>query len=75
MQQTKLTPKHQTTVPKDVRKVLGVTKGNKVEWHVVRNMVVVDAVKKVKDPVKFLTSQTHLDIDMVDAVRGIREER
>jgi len=38
-------------------------------------MVVVDAVKKVREPVKFLTTQTKLDLDMVKIVREVREER
>ena len=75
MQQTTLTPKYQTTVPKQVREFLGVTKGKGVEWHIVRGMVVVDAMKKIKDPVKFLTTQTKLDLDMVQLVKEVREER
>lgn len=75
MQQTKITSKGQTTVPKDVRKFLGVGPGKEVEWHMARGMVVVDTVKKVKEPVKFLTTQTKLDLDMVRLVREVREER
>jgi AbrB family looped-hinge helix DNA binding protein len=73
MRQTKVTPKHQTTVPKEVRAFLGLAAGEEVEWHIVRGMVVVDTVRKVKDPVKFLTSQARLDLDMVALVREARE--
>ncbi|HLC84881.1 MAG TPA: AbrB/MazE/SpoVT family DNA-binding domain-containing protein [Candidatus Nanoarchaeia archaeon] len=72
---TTITQKYQTTIPKEVREVLHVDAGNEVEWHVVRGMVIVDAAKKIKDPVKFLTSQVTLDLDMVRLVREVREQR
>jgi len=75
MQETKITPKYQTTIPKKVRGFLKLGKGGEVQWHVVRGMVFVDAVKKIKDPVKFLTSQTKLALDIVNIVRETREER
>lgn len=70
MQHTKITPKGQTTVPLEIRKQLGVAPGSEVEWHLVRGMVIVDTVKKMKDPVKFLTSQIKhpLNLDMVKGV-------
>jgi len=74
MQQTRVTTKHQTTIPKHVREFLSVETGNEVEWHVVRGMVIVDAAKKIKDPIKFLTTQIQLDLDMVEIVRGVRDE-
>ena len=37
-----------------------------------RGMVVVDMLKEIKDPVKFLTTQTKLDLDMVKLVREVR---
>jgi bifunctional DNA-binding transcriptional regulator/antitoxin component of YhaV-PrlF toxin-antitoxin module len=72
-EETKLTRKHQTTVPKDVRKFLGVGPGEAIRWRVVRGVVVVDAHKKMHDPVGFLTSQVHLDVDAVRLVRETRE--
>ena len=73
-EETKITTKYQTTIPKDVRKYLGVKPGKEVEWHIVKGMVVVDAPKKMKNPVEFLTSQTRLDIDAVKLVRKARDE-
>lgn len=71
---TSVTKKYQTTIPKEIRKVLGVEAGEDVEWHVVKSMVVVHKKKKFKDPVKFLTSQIKLDIDAVKLVKEARDE-
>lgn len=73
---TSVTEKFQTTIPKKVREVLGVKKGEEVEWHVVNSMVVVHRRKKIDNPVKVLTSQIkgHMDVDMVKLVRQVREE-
>ncbi|MDI6721856.1 MAG: type II toxin-antitoxin system PrlF family antitoxin [Candidatus Aenigmarchaeota archaeon] len=73
-EKTSVTQKYQTTIPKSIRKVLGVKSGEGVEWHVVRSMVVLHKKKPIKDPVKFLTSQVKLDLDAVKLVRRTREE-
>lgn len=73
-EESKVTVKYQTTLPRKIREHLGVKPGEKVEWHVVRGMVVVDAPRKVKNPVKFLTSQIKLDLDAVKLAREVREE-
>ena len=75
-EETRVTQKYQTTIPKEVRKYLKVKPKETVTWHVVRSMVVVDSHKKVADPVKFLTSQvkTPLDLDAVKLVRETREQ-
>ncbi len=73
-EETRVTQKFQTTIPKAIRKNLDVKPGQKVTWHIVRNLVVVDTHKKIRDPVKFLTSQTELDVDAVKLVREAREE-
>ncbi|MBI2971557.1 MAG: AbrB/MazE/SpoVT family DNA-binding domain-containing protein [Candidatus Aenigmarchaeota archaeon] len=72
--ETKVTTKYQTTIPEEVRKLLGVEAGKEVEWSVVKSMVIVDVARKVKNPVKFLTSQTKLDIDAVKLVKEARED-
>ncbi len=71
-EETKLTRKHQTTVPKEVRKFLGVGAGQTVRWHVVKGVVLVDVHRRMKDPVKFLTSQVKLDLDAVKLVKEAR---
>ena len=71
---TSITQKYQTTIPKNIRKLLGVKAGENVEWRVVRSMVVVHRKEKVEDPVKFLTSQVNLNLDAVKLVKDAREE-
>ena len=73
VEETKVTQKHQTSIPKGVRKYLGVKAGESVRWHVVKGMVVVDLHKKIREPVKFLTSQIQLDLDVVKLVKETRE--
>ncbi|MBI4014930.1 MAG: type II toxin-antitoxin system PrlF family antitoxin [Candidatus Aenigmarchaeota archaeon] len=72
--ETKVTEKYQTTIPEGVRKFLNVSAGNKVEWGIVKGMVVLNTPRKFKDPVKFLTSQIKTDIDAVGLVRKGRED-
>ena len=50
VEETRVTSKHQTTIPKNVRKHLKVQPGQSVRWHVVREMVVVDVHKKIPNP-------------------------
>lgn len=71
-EETRLTRKHQTTVPKEVRAILGVGAGQTVTWHVVKGVVLVDVHRKMKDPVKFLTSQANLSVDAVKLVKETR---
>ena len=73
-EKTSVTQKYQTTIPKDIRKILGVKAGEDVEWHVVKSMVVLHKKEKFVDPVKFLTSQGKMDIDIVKLVRETRDE-
>src|SRR2546428_950139 len=74
VEETRVTSKHQTTIPKNVRKHLKVRPGQSVRWHVVKEMVIVDVHKKMTNPVKFLTSQVKLDLDLVKLVKETREE-
>ncbi len=74
MAETKITTKYQTTIPNEVRGLLGVRPGDSVNWHTLRGMVIVDANKSIKDPVKFLTSQIECDFDAVELVKSSREE-
>ena len=72
--ETKVTKKYQTTIPENVRKFLGVESGKEVEWNIVRGMVIVDTATKVRNPVKFLTSQTKINLDAVKLVKEARGE-
>jgi len=72
---TTVTEKYQTTIPKHIREALGVKAGEEVEWHIVKAMIVVHKKRKIKDPVKFLTSQVKkpINIDAVELVKKVRE--
>jgi bifunctional DNA-binding transcriptional regulator/antitoxin component of YhaV-PrlF toxin-antitoxin module len=75
-EETRVTRKYQTTIPKEIRKYLKIKPRETVTWHVLRSMVVVDSHKKVNDPVRFLTSQikTKMGLDAVRLVSQSREE-
>ncbi|MDV3293229.1 MAG: hypothetical protein LYZ70_03065 [Nitrososphaerales archaeon] len=73
VEETKVTRKHLTSIPKNVRKHLGVKPGQSVKRHVVKGMVVVDFHRKVPEPVEFLTSQVRLKVDAVKLVEEARE--
>ncbi|MBI2148386.1 type II toxin-antitoxin system PrlF family antitoxin [Candidatus Woesearchaeota archaeon] len=74
MKETKITTKGQTTIPNEVRTILGIKPGDNVAWNTLRGMVIVDVKKKIKDPVKFLTSQIKIDLDAVKLVKESRED-
>ena len=69
MTETKVTAKYQTSIPSEIREVLGIKSGDNVEWHNIKGMIVVDTKKKIKDPVKFLTSQIKVNLDAVELVK------
>jgi len=73
-EETKITTKYQTTIPREVRKYLDIRPGKEVEWHIVKSMVIVDTPKRIKNPVKLLTSQIKLNIDAVKLVKEARED-
>jgi AbrB family looped-hinge helix DNA binding protein len=73
-QETKITTKYQTTIPQEVRKYLNIKPGKEIEWHIVKGMVIVDTPKRIKNPVKLLTSQIKLNIDAVKLVKEARED-
>jgi bifunctional DNA-binding transcriptional regulator/antitoxin component of YhaV-PrlF toxin-antitoxin module len=76
-EETRVTRKYQTTIPKGIRKYLKIKPRETVSWHVLRSMVVVDSHKKIDDPVKFLTSQikkSGIDLDAVKLVNETREK-
>ncbi len=72
--ETKVTSKYQTSIPKEVRKLLDIKPGKEVEWNIVRGMVVVGTKRKIPNPTKFLTSQIKTGIDAVKLVRESRNE-
>jgi|TARA_B100001971_G_C18123536_1_gene500738 bifunctional DNA-binding transcriptional regulator/antitoxin component of YhaV-PrlF toxin-antitoxin module len=71
---TKITSKFQATIPRNVRKFLGIESGKELEWHIVKGMVVVDTLHEIENPVKFLTSQVTLDLDAVELVKESKND-
>lgn len=74
MSRTRVTPKYQTTIPREIRGPLGIKAGDEVEWRLVREFAVVKSGPRIKNPVKFLISQARLDVDAVKLVRQARAE-
>ena len=74
MHETKITSKFQTTIPKKVREFLGVEAGKELEWYIIKNMVIVDKFKSIKNPIQFLTTQIKLNLDAVKLVKESRAD-
>lgn len=53
MEETKVTSKFQTTIPRKIRQFLNVRYGEEVEWSIVKGMVVLDTSKKMKNQLNF----------------------
>jgi AbrB family looped-hinge helix DNA binding protein len=71
---TRITRKNQTSIPRHIRRRLGIRAGDDVEWKVSSSRVVVEPVKKIKNIVKQLVSKTRLNYDAVKLVREVRDE-
>lgn len=74
VKETRVTSKYQTSIPKEVRKLLDIKPGKEVEWSIVKGMVIVNTPRKIKNPTKFLTSQIKINVDAVKLVRESRED-
>lgn len=74
LEETTVTTKYQTTIPKQIRKVLKVRPSEKVVWHLVKGLVFVDIHNKIRNPVELITSKIKLDLDAVRLVEQAREE-
>ncbi len=72
--ETKVTSKYQTSIPKEVRKLLDIKPGKEVEWNIVKGMVIVSTPRKIQQPTKFLTSQVKMNVDAVRLVHEARED-
>lgn len=71
MHSTKLTSKNQTTIPESIRKFLGIKPGEKVEWIIEGDKVILRAKKRYEDPLKVIRT---LQIDTGKDVQTLREE-
>lgn len=71
MYSTKLTSKNQTTIPEEIRKFLGITPGEKVEWVIEGDKVILRAKKRYEDPLEVIKT---LQIDTEKDVKTLRKE-
>ena len=71
MYSTKLTSKNQTTIPKQIRKFLGIKPGEKVEWIIEGNRVILRAKKRYENPLEIIRT---LQIDTKKDVKTLRIE-
>lgn len=68
---TKLTSKNQTTVPEQIRKFLGIEPGEKVEWVIEGDKVILRAKKRYKNPLEVIRT---LQIDTEKDIQTLRRE-
>ncbi len=71
---TRLTSKFQATIPREARKALGVKPGEAVTWHPQIGRVFIDVHRKIKNPVKFLTTQPRTGVDIMKLLHEFRDE-
>jgi len=71
MYSTKLTSKNQTTIPEHIRKFLGIKPGEKVEWVIEGDKVILRAKKRYENPLEIIRT---LQIDTEKDVKTLREE-
>ncbi len=71
MYSTKLTSRNQTTIPEEIRKFLGIKPGEKVEWIIEGEKVILRAKKRYEDPLKVIRM---LQIDTKKDIKTLRKE-
>ena len=71
MHSTKLTSKNQTTIPEEIRKFLGIKPGEKVEWVIEGDKVILRAKKRFENPLEVIRT---LQIDTKKDVKTLRKE-
>ena len=71
MHSTKLTSKNQTTIPEEIRKFLGIRPGEKVEWVIEGDRVILRAKKRFENPLEVIKT---LQIDTKKDVKTLRKE-
>lgn len=54
--------------------MLDIKPGQEVEWYAMKSRAMLEAPRKIAEPVKFLTSQIKFDVDAVRMVREARKE-
>ena len=71
MHLTKLTSRNQITVPEHIRKFLGIGPGEKVEWIIEGDKVILGAKKRHENPLEIIKT---LQIDTEKDFKTLRRE-
>ncbi|MDI6640426.1 MAG: AbrB/MazE/SpoVT family DNA-binding domain-containing protein [Methanocellales archaeon] len=71
---SKVTEKYQVTIPKDIRKEIGIKRGDEVQFTREDDKIVMFVKPKIKDPVKFLWGLAPSKKEAVELVRKARRE-
>ena len=71
MYSTKVTSKNQTTIPKQIRKFLGIKPGEEVEWLILDDKVVLRAKRRYENPLEVIET---LQIDTEKDIKTLRKE-
>jgi antitoxin PrlF len=71
MNSTKVTSKNQTTIPEEIRKFLGIKPGEKVEWIIEGDTVILKTKRRYENPLEIIKT---LQIDTKKDVKTLRKE-
>lgn len=71
MYQATLTRKNQITVPEEVREFLGIEPGERVEWSIEGDKVILKAKRRFDDPLSVIKT---LQIDTKKDIKTLRAE-
>jgi len=74
--QTTVTRKYQVTIPKKIRKMLGVRIGDRYKIKGEGNRIVIETRKRVRNPADYIwnPSKKPINVDAVKLVKKSREE-
>jgi antitoxin PrlF len=74
--QTTVTRKYQVTIPKKIRKMLGVRIGDRYKIKGEGNRIVIETGKRIRNPADYIwnLSKKPINIDAVKLVKKSREE-
>jgi AbrB family looped-hinge helix DNA binding protein len=73
MNKTKVTRKYQITIPKNIRKALGINIGDTLKIKIEGNKIILEPIKPIiNNPVEYLSSLSKEQTD-IDAVKLVEE--
>lgn len=73
MNKTKVTRKHQITIPKNVREALGINVGDTLKIKIEGNRIILEPIKPIiSNPVEYLSSLSEEQTD-IDAIKLVEE--